>query len=224
VRNGSAYYTLGYVPQAAKWDGSFRRIEVRVEGGKYELSYRRGYYAADPLKPGPATPGVAAPMVAAMESGAPPLGAIRFETRVLSASDPAEKSVQPQPGPAGEMAVQLKGPVQRYLVDLSVDPHGMEWTAQEGNVAHAEIEVAMVAWDAEGKRVNYTDRAFALNLNPQQSALVLKSGLPIHQEIDLPAGQIALRIAVHDLRNGRIGSLEAPLTVSSGVKISPRHR
>jgi VWFA-related protein len=222
IRNGSNYYTLGYVPQDANWDGSFRRIEVRVDGGKYELSYRRGYYADNPLKPGPETPGVASPIVAALERGAPPLSVIRFEVRVLAANDPEAKAVKPQPGPAGVLAAQLKPPVLRYLVDLSVDPHGMEWSALPGNVAHAEIEVAMVAWDADGRRVNYTDHAFAINLNPQQSALVLRSGLPAHQEIDLPAGEMYLRIAVHDLRNGRIGSLEVPLMVGKIQEISPR--
>ncbi len=222
IRNGSDYYTVGYVPQAGKWDGTFRRIEVRVDGGKYELSYRRGYYAEDPLKPGPETPGAASPIVAALERGAPPLAGIRFEVRVLGADDPAAKAVKPQPGPAGAMAAQLKPPMQRYLVDLSVDPHGLEWTAKQGNVAHAELEVAMVAWDSNGQRVNYTDHGFGLDLNPQQSALVLKSGLPVHQEIDLPAGNIYLHIAVHDLRNGRIGSLEVPVVVGKIQEKSPR--
>jgi hypothetical protein len=73
----------------------------------------------------------------------------------------------------------------------------------------------MVAWDADGQRMNYADHAFAINLNPQQAAQVLKSGLPLHQEI-------YLRIAVHDLRSGRIGSLEVPVTV--GMKISTRRQ
>ena len=224
VGNGSNYYTIAYVPSDKSWDGQFRAIEVRVNGGAYQLAYRRGYYAEDPLKPGPATPGVASPIVAALERGAPPLAAIRFEARVLAVNDPAARAVKPQPGPAGMMAAQLKGSVQRYVVDLSVDPHGLEWSAVRGNVAHAELEVAMVAWDADGQRVNYTDRALAIDLNPQQSALVLKSGLPVHEEIDLPAGEVYLRVAVHDLRNGRIGSLEAPLVVAGNPQNSARRR
>ena len=222
IGNGSNYYTISYVPTAKDWDGQFRTIQVRVDGGTYDLAYRRGSFAEDPLKPGPATPGVASPIMTALERGAPPLAAIRFEARVLAASDPAAKAVKLQPGPAGEMAAQLRGPVRRYLVDLSIDPHGMDWSALRGNVAHAEIEVAMVGWDATGKRVNYTDRAFSLDLSPQQSALVVQAGLPVHQEIDLPAGEIYLRIAVHDLRNGRIGSLEAPVTTGKNPENSPR--
>jgi VWFA-related protein len=45
--NGSQYYTLSYTPTNAKADGSFRRIDVKLRSGNYELAYRRGYYATD---------------------------------------------------------------------------------------------------------------------------------------------------------------------------------
>ncbi len=211
IDNGSNYYTLGYVPQALNRDGSFRTIEVRAEGGTYGLAYRRGYYAVDPLQPGARTPGVVSPIVAALERGAPPLSQILFEARVLGANDPAAKAVQAEGGPAGEMASHLKPPVTRYFVDFSIDPHGITWTAAPSQAAQAKVEVSMVGWNAKGERVNYTDKGLVLNLSPEQAAAVAKSGLPIHQEIDLPAGEIYLRVAVHDLTSGRIGSLEIPL-------------
>ena len=213
IDNGSNYYTIGYVPDDTHWDGSFRRIEARVDGGSYDLEYRRGYYAVDPLKPIAETPGEVSPIVAAMERGAPPLSQIVFEARVLAANDPAAKMVKVAAGPAGELASHLKAPVTRYLVDFSIDPHGLEWTPLAGGEAHAEMEVSMVAWNGDGERVNYTDKGIALNLNPAQAAVVAKSGLPIHQEIDLPAEPIYLRVAVHDLRSGKIGSMEVPLEV-----------
>jgi VWFA-related protein len=214
IGDGSNYYTLGYVPADPVWDGTFRRIEVRVEGGKDELSYRHGYYADDPLQPGPQTPGVVSPIVAALERGAPPLAQIVFEARVLSAKDPAAQGVKTAPGAAGEVALHPAG--TRYLVDFSVDPRGLAWSALANGGAHAEVEVAMVAWDAEGKRVNYTDHALGANLSLGESQQAAKSGLPVHQEIDLPAGACFLRVAVHDLRNGRIGSVEIPVTVPKG--------
>ncbi|MFY9745101.1 MAG: VWA domain-containing protein [Acidobacteriaceae bacterium] len=211
IENGSNYYTVGYVPAANGWDGKFRRIEMRVDGGKYELEYRRGYYAEDPLKPGPATPGATSPVVAALERGAPPLSQIVFEARVLSAKDEAAQGVKPSAGPAGMMTLAPSG--SRYLVDFSVDPRGLEWSPLPNGGAGAQIEVTMVAWDAEGKRVNYTDRALGANLNLEESQQAAKQGLPVHQEIDLPAGECWLRVAVHDLRNGRIGTMEIPLKV-----------
>jgi len=46
------FYTLSYSPADSKMDGSFRAIEVNVAGGKYNLSYRRGYIALDAALPG----------------------------------------------------------------------------------------------------------------------------------------------------------------------------
>ena len=40
-----AQYRLGYTPRKAGFDGSFRRIEVRLHGGRYTVRARRGYYA-----------------------------------------------------------------------------------------------------------------------------------------------------------------------------------
>jgi VWFA-related protein len=53
IENGSHYYTLAYAPSDKKLDGKFRRIQVNVpEGSAYKLSYRRGYYADEPLNVG----------------------------------------------------------------------------------------------------------------------------------------------------------------------------
>jgi len=211
IANGSNYFTIGYVPEVKAWDGTYHAIAVHVDGGRYELAYRRGYYAVDPLKAGAETPGAVSPIVAALLRGAPPLSQIVFEARVLAADDPAAKQVKVAAGPAGEMA--LKPPAHRYLVDFAVDPRGITWTPAPYGGAHAEVEVSMVAWDGHGQRVNFTDRALAVNLNPAESKKVLAGGLPLHEEIDLPAGAIDLRVAVHDLPSGRIGSMEIPLRV-----------
>ena len=40
-----AQYRLGYTPRAARYDGSFRRIEVRLRGVHDTVRARRGYYA-----------------------------------------------------------------------------------------------------------------------------------------------------------------------------------
>jgi len=46
------FYTLSYVPDNVKMDGRFRNIGITVAGGKYNLSYRRGYFAVDTGLPG----------------------------------------------------------------------------------------------------------------------------------------------------------------------------
>ena len=48
----SHFYTLAYSPSNPKMDGTFRNIKVKVEGGDYKLSYRRGYFAVEEALPG----------------------------------------------------------------------------------------------------------------------------------------------------------------------------
>jgi hypothetical protein len=41
----------------------------------------------------------------------------------------------------------------------------------------------------------------------------MQTGMPMHQELDVPTGEVYLRIAIHDLSTDRIGSVEIPLRV-----------
>ena len=38
-------YSLGYSPQNQKWDGSFRKVQIKVRDGNYKVQARKGYYA-----------------------------------------------------------------------------------------------------------------------------------------------------------------------------------
>ena len=77
------------------------------------------------------------------------------------------------------------------------------------------IEFTLVAYDADGKRLNFIDRSTKLALNPGQYAQLMKTGIPVRMALDLPAGEQSLRIAVHDILGVRVGSLEIPLTIGS---------
>jgi VWFA-related protein len=212
IANGSRYYTVGYVPQISKYDGSFHRLKVAVDGG-YATAYRRGYYADDPAK-AEINPQVATNiMVAAVQRGAPPLSQILFKVRVLPSDDPAVKAVRVSPDPAGVMAASLKKPARRYFIDYAVDPRAFAFTTSPDGVHHANLDFAVIAYDTDGKRLNYVDRGAGLNLSDESYKKVMRSGMPMHQEIDLPEGRVYLRVVVQDLNNGRIGSIEVPVTV-----------
>ena len=75
------------------------------------------------------------------------------------------------------------------------------------------VEFVAVAYDRDGARLNYIDKAFTVNLNEDQYKQVVTKGLQIHQQIDLPAGEVYLRAAIHDLTSDRVGSVEIPLMV-----------
>ena len=212
IANGSHYYTIGYVPALSKYDGAFHRIRINVDGG-YEAEYRRGYYADDPAH-APVDPAAALnAMNGAIARGGPPLSQILFKVRVLAADDPLAKDVTPAPGPAGEQK-DVKGPVRRYLIDYAVDPHAFAFTTLSDGTRHARLEFAVIAYDADGRRLNYVDRGIAYDLTPPLYDRAMQTGVPMHQEIDLPAGRVYLRIVVHDLEGAKVGSTEVPVMVA----------
>ena len=175
IADGSYYYTLGYAPKDAKDDGAYHAIVVRVPEGKYQLAYRRGYYATDPKQAGQAAAGPN-PMTEAMEPGIPPLSQVIFEARVLPAGDPALHGLQPTPGAAGKPTAPLKPPVTRYFVDYSIDPHQLELKDLPDGRRQAELEITQELYDAAGKRVNSTDAGLEVTLSAAQMAVGSEDG------------------------------------------------
>jgi len=213
ISNGSSYYSVGYAP-AGKLDGQFRKLQLRLdEAGAYKLSYRRGYYSDSSDKPSTHSPGEPSLMTSATLLGAPPATQILFLARVLPDTDPMFQDPKLPNARAGEMSATLKGPVHRYIVDLTLEPHSITYVETPDGTHKAELEFVLAAYDAETTRVNYLDTSIQLNLRDQRYARVMATGIPVRLALDLPVGQISLRVAVHDLAAGRAGSLEIPVLV-----------
>jgi hypothetical protein len=145
--------------------------------------------------------------------GAPAATQVLFVARVLPSSDAAFQGIPIANAPQGAMAASLKGATQCYLVDLTVDAHGVTFTNQQGGVRQAQLEFLLVAYDADGKRENYLDRGYAINIKPEEFDQKMNSGIRARLPLDLPEGRSFLRVVVQDLVAGRAGSLEVPVTV-----------
>lgn len=72
-----------------------------------------------------------------------------------------------------------------------------------------------MGYDADGKRLNFVDRGLAISMKPDLYAKRLQTGMPLRTAIDLPKGEVFLRIAVRDVTAEKIGSLEVPLRVAA---------
>ena len=211
ITNGANYYTIGYVPANKNYNGAYRKIEVQMPEAHAELEYRHGYYADDPAQTAKLMPGRLSPLIAAMQHGVLPQSQVLFRVRLLPAGNPELRDEKLSPDPAGALVKTLKPPLQRYVADFTIDPSGFDSRPLADGRVHREMELTQVAYDAEGIRLNYTDGGFAIDTPPKQSA---QQGIRMHQEIDLPAGQVFLRVGVHDLISGRIGTVEIPLQVA----------
>jgi VWFA-related protein len=210
IENGENYYTVGYAPREARNDGAYHTIKVGLEGRKYELQYRRGYYAVDSSERGPGLPTLNT-ITAAMEPGVPPVSQVIFEARVLPAGDSELHGLQPTPGPAGKPGDPLQPPVTRYFVDYSIDPHQLVLKDLPDGKRQAELEVTQAVYGTGGKRLNSTDAGLEVTLTAAQMARDMQNGMRVRQEIDVPAGPVWLRLGVRDATSGRMGTMEVGL-------------
>ena len=214
IDNGSSYYTIGYVPATHPLDGQFRKIQIKAGNSDFKLGYRHGYYADPPDRPSEHTPGQISLITAATLHGAPPSTQILFQARILPATDPLLKGTNLPAGEAGELTASFKTPPQRIIADLSIDPHTLFYDPGPDGAFNSKVEFTLVAYDSDGKRINYMDKGFQMSLKAGQLAQPMNNGIRIRLPLDLPAGQFFLRIAVHDLGAGRAGSLEVPVIVA----------
>jgi len=220
IQNGASYYTLAYIPETKPGDTRFHKIQVTIpEAPSYHLAYRRGYVADSAAKQ--ASGAQTSSMAEAMLRGAPSSSELVFKVRVLPADDPSFQGLALQPGPAGEVSPKVKGPWQRYYLDYAADLHGASLTDSADGIHHASVEFVALAYDRDGARLNAIDKAYTINLAGDKYTQVMQKGLQMHQEIDLPPGEVYLRTAVHDLNSDRIGALEIPLVVKPPAEPQP---
>ena len=216
VNNGTRYYSLAYSPSNPKMDGKYRRIQVKLLKGKDTLAYRRGYYADDleaVLATGqkPETD----PLLMLMGRNLPEYSQILYKIKVLP-SDPQPATDAPRIGSNPD----LKGPFIRYGVDFAISPQDLKFEATPDGARHGNIEIVLLAYDREGKPLNFVVTKGDVNLDAKLYESVQKVGLQIHKEIDVPKEYIYLRTGIYDLKSNAAGTLGVPLidAVASAAK------
>lgn len=192
------YYTIAYVPKDAKYDGKYRKLTIKVDAPKVRVDYRRGYFAEDPDKSGVGALAHPTRDAAVLLRGAPAATDILFKVRVA----PIE-TANPNSHPG----------VVRYSINWSVDLSGLDLPASSNGMRHGVLTLAAVAYNRDSKAINTVSTPVSLILQPDEYRLYLKSGLQIHQELDLPTGYVSLRVAVVNTDNQRAGATEIPLRV-----------
>jgi VWFA-related protein len=207
IDNGTHYYSLTYEPGNPATDGKYRHIQVRLIKAKGTLAYRRGYYADDLgtiLAAGqkPETD----PLLMLMGRNLPEYSQILYKIKVVP-SDPQPPSDAPRIG----NNPNLKGPITRYGVDFAISPRDLKLDATPDGGRHGNIEIALIAYNREGKPLNFVVTSGDINLDPKLYASVQQVGLQIHKEIDVPREYIYLRTGIYDFKLSTAGTLGVPL-------------
>lgn len=191
LADGSHYYSLAYVPQNTKWDGSYRKLEIKMKTPGLKVHNRKGYYG----EPQEAVKGDrAAKLLAAAVQPANPVSTMLFvRARVL-------------PPDATSPLVRI---------DYILDPAELAATdvGSKGS-KHLSIDFLATAYEDNLKVAGHVQDSLDGELKPEVfDAAVKAGGLTKHQDLELKPGKYHLRLGVIDRGTQKIGTLDVPLTV-----------
>jgi VWFA-related protein len=189
VAEGSTYYTLTYYPENKTPDGTFRKLEIKLDRKGLQAHYRKGYFATDVHPPDEKT--ARTEFLRALAPDGPITTALSFLVRV-TLPDKEHKEVS---------------------LDFSVVPTAISFEPQ-GELEHAEVEFLTRIYDLKGKPVGSTNPTIlSTQLKPETYKQVMTYGLRYHQMMNLQPGKYVLKMGVRDHRSNAIGTVVAKLDV-----------
>jgi VWFA-related protein len=192
VQDNSSYYVLAYYPPTDK-PGKFHRIDVRVTRPGVTVRARKGYAL-------PKVKTAAAPAKSAKPAANPASAEVR---EALDSPIPVSGLTM------HVFAAPFKGAAPNASVLFGVEMRGRDLKP----AANDKLELSYIALDSQGKVRGGTNDSLTLNLKPETTARVEKSGIRMLNRVDLPPGRYQLRFAAHDTNGGSIGSVLYDLEV-----------
>jgi VWFA-related protein len=199
IENGENYYTLSYAPNDLHGNGGWHELRVAVDGGQYQLSYRRGYF--EDISPD--------------DNGVAPDRKAMIAVKEPGIAEPDSRS-QPlvfraQAVPAASNNSHPKRGERSWKIHYDIPALELEHAFENGT-GTAEAGAAIVAFNQDGWVEGQISQKVVLKFEEAAYKALPRSALSFDQTIDLPAQeQMFLYIAVWDAKTGRMGTVDLPL-------------
>ncbi len=217
IESGSNYYTIAYTPTNRKWNGDYRKIQVKLDHAGVSLAYRRGYFADDPNAPAQKSqaqnakpdPNQYSALRAAMLHGGPEPTELIFAASVRAASTDPEADLVP----GNQLVKKVSGPYRRYAVTFIANPKQLNWTVTPDGAHRCTLEFMTFVYDGDGTRINVQVNAIGAAINDSQFASIQNGNIKYLQQISVPAkGDYYLRLGMRDIGSDHVGAVELPVT------------
>ena len=221
VENGSNYYTITYVPPSTKYEGQFHSISIKLQHAGWHLAYRKGYYSDD-IAHNAMTPeltlATTAPepygnnMAASMGRGVPMSTQLMFDVRI----EPHTDIVNPVDTPIlGDLDPKLKGkPLKRYDFQYIFPARQITFNAAPTGIRNASVEFDLAVYDVYGTKISSLSQTVSPTLKPDAYLKLQKAPFQFFQQLDLPAGEMFVRVGILDGISDKVGTVEIPITVT----------
>ncbi|MGA2249259.1 VWA domain-containing protein [Terracidiphilus sp.] len=216
----SNFYTIAYTPTNPSMDGNYRKIEINVSGAKYQLSYRRGYFAVDDALPGSSlvvrskelqqlnqkAPGAVDPLLPFMDLGMPQSQQVLYKLRVYQA--PVDASSAAPNAPPNTQQDKTA-----YKVDFAINASDLSLTPDPDGTRKGKVNISLAVYDRYANVVSHEEHLVDLNFSPDAWAAVQNSGVQLHARLLVPVkGNYWLRTGIFDRTSRKVGTMEIPLS------------
>jgi len=196
---------------------------VKVAHPGVHLGYRKGYNNDDiqhdaitsslPLTTTAPEP-YQSNMVASMGRGVPTASQVLFSVAVLPDTAPAKPNA---PSVIGTLDPKLAGkPLVRYNVMFVIPAPAKQisLTKAADGTGKFSLDFDIAAYDVYGKRITgLSQTVSSASLTEAKFRQMTQKPYHMAQQIDLPPGEIFLRVGVLDGVSNKVGTLEIPLIV-----------
>ncbi|MGD0638226.1 MAG: VWA domain-containing protein [Nitrososphaerales archaeon] len=230
VEKGSSYYTISYIPPGTQYDGRRHTIGIETRQPGLHLAYRLSYVAIDPtaVRPAPVLAiGVSVPQSAnshpdpeatmrlAMSRAMPTSTQILFDVQVEPSTIPPKPS---DPPILGTLDSKLKSkPLTRYGFQYAIPARQISFTPGPNGTHKGSLEVDIAVYDGSpsgsGKILTGLSQTVKMPLSDDKYQQFIQGPFRFFQQLDLPSGQLFVRIGILDPASNKIGTLEIPLTI-----------
>ena len=183
-------YVLGFYPDHGKWDGSYRKLDVRVRRAGAHVEARRGYLAAaDP-----------APAEDSMQT--------RLAWAVVNPLD--------DPGIGLEVHLDAKNPHEgaRFSVSVRMDGHELGLQPESGKWL-GQLQLLYLQRRPNGEALDLKKAAVRFRLATEEYRKMLAEGFQVNTALTRVAGAEQLRVIVSSDSAGTIGSSTLPIPTTA---------
>jgi VWFA-related protein len=183
-----AGYLLGYYPTNPNWDGSYRKVTLKVSRPGVNLYYRHGYFSRKELQAFNRADFIGADRIRAAASFRRTINDIRLR---VDASLGRAKD-----GPGYEMSVSA-----------NIDPSKLAFTFVEG-VHVGRISIAVFCWDEKNNAIGSSVQTADLRLKDEDFKKIMSAGIPYRVRFPVNPGVRSVRVVVYDFKADLIGSAD----------------
>lgn len=185
-----AGYVLGYTPSNDRFDGTYRKISVKVRApGGANVLFRHGYYARLELIPFDRRTFITQDRI---------LAALTFSRTLNDIKVKMDCALKASEGGAG----------RDLVIELRIDPSRLAFRTTADNSHLGLVDVAIFYFDKNGQMIGNKVQRPELKIPPENWETVKKDGIRYNVRFPVDAATRSIRVVVYDFKADLIGSAD----------------